>query len=223
MAKEDFYKLLGVDKGIDAAGLKSAYRKLAMQYHPDRNPDNPEAEEKFKGISEAYDILKDEQKRAAYDRFGHSAFDGTGGMGGGQGGGFRGDPGSGFSDIFDDLFGDFTGRGVAAAVDGASKAAALTCATIWTFRSKKRLPGRRQPSGFQALCHVTTATAPAQKLAPAPRFVRPVLATARSGLNKAFLPSSAPARPVMARAASSTNRASRAQALAGLKKTVRSM
>lgn len=110
MAKEDFYKLLGVDKGIDAAGLKSAYRKLAMQYHPDRNPDNPEAEEKFKGISEAYDILKDEQKRAAYDRFGHSAFDGTGGMGGGQGGGFRGDPGPGFSDIFDDLFGDFTGR-----------------------------------------------------------------------------------------------------------------
>jgi molecular chaperone DnaJ len=109
MAKEDFYKLLEVDKAADAATLKSSYRKLAMKFHPDRNPDNPEAEQKFKQISEAYDVLKDEQKRAAYDRFGHAAFDGTGGMGGGQGGGFRGDPGSGFSDIFDDLFGAMGG------------------------------------------------------------------------------------------------------------------
>lgn len=114
MAKEDFYKLLGVDKGADGPAIKSAYRKLAMQFHPDRNPDNPDAEQKFKEVSAAYDVLKDEQKRAAYDRFGHAAFDGTGGMGqggGGFGGGFRGDPGSGFADIFDDLFGDFTGRG----------------------------------------------------------------------------------------------------------------
>ncbi len=113
MAKEDFYKQLGVGKDADGAAIKSAYRKLAMQFHPDRNPDNPEAEQKFKEVSEAYDVLKDEQKRAAYDRFGHAAFDGNGGMGGGGfgggGGGFRGDPGGGFADIFDDLFGGMGG------------------------------------------------------------------------------------------------------------------
>ncbi|MHA1569575.1 MAG: DnaJ domain-containing protein, partial [Alphaproteobacteria bacterium] len=75
MAKSDFYDLLGVDRGADEAALKKAYRKLAMQYHPDRNPDDKSAELKFKEISEAYDVLKDSQKRAAYDRFGHAAFE----------------------------------------------------------------------------------------------------------------------------------------------------
>ena len=103
MSAKDYYEILGVSKGTEAAELKKAYRKLAMKYHPDQNPDNPEAEEKFKEINEAYDILKDEQKRAAYDRYGSSAFDGS--MGGGPGGG-----GSGaFSDIFEDMFGDFMG------------------------------------------------------------------------------------------------------------------
>ena len=114
MTKKDYYSLLGVDKGAEAADLKSAYRKLAMKYHPDRNPDNPEAEHSFKEINEAYDILKDDQKRAAYDRFGHAAFDGTGGMGGPGGfgggrGGMGGDPSSAFSDIFEDLFGGMGG------------------------------------------------------------------------------------------------------------------
>ena len=107
---KDFYKTLGVDKGASADELKKAYRKLAMKYHPDQNKDNPEAEAKFKEISEAYDILKDEQKRAAYDRYGAAAFDGS--MGGGPGGfeGFAGGAGAGaFSDIFEDMFGDFMG------------------------------------------------------------------------------------------------------------------
>jgi molecular chaperone DnaJ len=109
MAKRDFYEVLGVAKGADEAALKSAYRKLAKQFHPDVNKDDPQAEQKFKEVSEAYEILKDPQKRAAYDQFGHAAFNGGGGPGGPGGFGF--DPGSAFSDIFEDLFGDITGRG----------------------------------------------------------------------------------------------------------------
>ncbi|MCB1563929.1 MAG: molecular chaperone DnaJ [Alphaproteobacteria bacterium] len=102
---KDFYKTLGVEKSADAAEIKKAYRKLAMKYHPDQNKGDAKAEAKFKEISEAYDILKDEQKRAAYDRYGEAAFDpamggGPGGMGAGMGG---------FSDIFEDMFGDFMG------------------------------------------------------------------------------------------------------------------
>jgi len=108
MAKRDFYETLGVDRGADEGALKSAYRKLAMKYHPDRNPDDPSAEAQFKELNEAYDVLKDSQKRAAYDRFGHEAFEN--GMGGGRpgGAGFEGF-GAGFSDIFDEMFGDFMG------------------------------------------------------------------------------------------------------------------
>ena len=106
MAKEDYYDTLGVARGADADALKQAYRKLAMQYHPDRNPGDTEAEHKFKQVNEAYDVLKDDQKRAAYDRFGHAAFEG-GAPGGQPGGGF--DFGSGFADIFDEMFGDFMG------------------------------------------------------------------------------------------------------------------
>ena len=107
---EDYYTVLGVAKGADEDTLKKAYRKLAMQYHPDRNAGNAEAEKKFKALNEAYDVLKDPQKRAAYDRFGHQAFTSNGGNaagGGGPGGGF--DFSGSFSDIFEDLFSDFTG------------------------------------------------------------------------------------------------------------------
>src|SRR5215468_11945896 len=106
MAKQDFYEILGVAKSASADDLKRAYRKLAMQYHPDRNAGDKGAEQKFKDISEAYDILKDDQKRAAYDRFGHAAFEQTGGRGPGDFG-FSG----GFADIFDEMFGEFMGGG----------------------------------------------------------------------------------------------------------------
>jgi len=110
MAKQDYYELLGVARGASADDLKKAYRKLAMQYHPDKNPGDKKSEQRFKDISEAYDVLKDDQKRAAYDRFGHAAFDGTGGMRGG-GGGNAGEAGfgTGFADIFEEMFGDFMG------------------------------------------------------------------------------------------------------------------
>ena len=109
MAKGDYYDILGVSKDASADDLKKAYRKLAMQYHPDRNPDDKEAEHKFKEVNEAYDVLKDQQKRAAYDRFGHAAFE-NGGMGNAGGGG-QGFGGGGFADIFDEMFGDFMGGG----------------------------------------------------------------------------------------------------------------
>jgi molecular chaperone DnaJ len=108
MAKQDYYETLGVAKGASGDDLKRAYRKMAMQYHPDRNAGDKTAEQKFKDVSEAYDVLKDDQKRAAYDRFGHAAFE-NGGMGAGAGGfgGFSG----GFADIFEEMFGAMGGGG----------------------------------------------------------------------------------------------------------------
>ncbi len=127
MAK-DYYETLGVSRDASADELKKAFRKQAMQYHPDRNPGDAEAEKKFKELGEAYDTLKDEQKRAAYDRYGHDAFQGMGGgnAGGGAGpGGF--DFSSSFADIFEDLFGDFGGRrgGGGGASSGAARGSDL--------------------------------------------------------------------------------------------------
>lgn len=108
MSKADYYEILCVSRNADARELKSAFRKLAMKYHPDRNPDDDQAEARFKEINEAYEVLKDDQKRAAYDRFGHQAF--QNGNGGGPGG-FSGDFSSSMGDIFEDIFGEMMGGG----------------------------------------------------------------------------------------------------------------
>ncbi len=110
MAKRDYYDVLGVQKGASDADIKKAYRKVAKQYHPDSNPGNAEAEEKFKEASEAYSVLSDEQKRSTYDQFGHAAFE-NGGGGGGYGGGFGGFSGFDGDDIFGDIFGSIFGGG----------------------------------------------------------------------------------------------------------------
>ncbi len=106
MSKRDYYEILGVDRGIAEKDLKKAYRRIAMKYHPDRNPDDKDAEGKFKEATEAYEVLSDAQKRAAYDQYGHAGVDQQGG--GFGGGGFGGGSGS-FSDIFGDVFGDIFG------------------------------------------------------------------------------------------------------------------
>ena len=120
MAKRDFYEVLGVAKTATDADLKSAFRKAAMQCHPDRHPGDKDAERRFKELNEAYQMLSDGQKRAAYDRFGHAAFENGGGGGGFPGGGFQG---GSMSDIFEDLFGDVFGGGQRRSAGGRERGA----------------------------------------------------------------------------------------------------
>src|SRR6478609_9195635 len=108
MSKRCYYETLECQKGATGELLKSAYRKLAMRFHPDKNPGDHTAEVKFKEINEAYDVLKDDQKRAAYDRFGHAAFEAGLGAAGARAGGF-GDFSGSFSDVFEDIFGQMMG------------------------------------------------------------------------------------------------------------------
>lgn len=110
MSKRDYYEVLGLSRGASGDEIKKGYRAKAKELHPDRNSDNPNAESMFKEVNEAYDVLKDADRKAAYDRYGHAAFEGGVG-GGGRPGGGPGDFSSAFSDVFDDLFGDFMGGG----------------------------------------------------------------------------------------------------------------
>ncbi len=155
MAKEDYYRLLGVERNASKDDIKKAFRKQAMKYHPDRNPGDHEAERRFKELNEAYEVLQDDQKRSAYDRFGHAAFEqgaGPGGFGGVGGG-------AGFADIFEEMFGEFmTGgrRGGRGAGRGSDFRFDLQITLEEAFRGKKEdveipavagcdaLPGQRQ-------------------------------------------------------------------------------
>ena len=150
MAKRDYYEVLGISKGASAEEIKKAYRTKAKELHPDRNKDNPDSEKQFKEAGEAYDVLKDADKKAAYDRFGHAAFEGGMG-GGGRPGGGQGDFASAFSDVFDDLFGDFMG-GRGGAGGGRGRAARGS-----DLRYNLRVTLEEAFSGLQKTINVPTA------------------------------------------------------------------
>lgn len=137
MASHDYYEILGVARGADAETLKRAYRKLAMQYHPDRNPGDKAAEAKFKEINEAYEVLRDPDKRAAYDRFGHEAFSGGNGAGGFRPGGFDFNFASSFADIFDEMFGEMRARRGQATQRGADLRYNMTITLEEAYRGKQ--------------------------------------------------------------------------------------
>jgi molecular chaperone DnaJ len=160
MAKQDYYATLGVQRGASAEDMKKAYRKLAMQYHPDRNPGDHKAEAKFKELNEAYDVLKDDNKRAAYDRYGHAAFENGGPPpGGGAGFGFEG----GLGDIFDQMFGGGGRRGGERTQTGADLRAAVEIELAEAFSGTKanvRVPTR-------VTCDACTGTGSSDKNAGA--------------------------------------------------------
>ena len=188
--KRDYYEVLGVSRSADETEIKAAYRKLALQYHPDRNPDKPEAEEKFKEASEAYAVLVDSNKRAQYDRFGHAGL-GSSGFGGFDPGAFQD-----FSDIFSDLFGFSEifgggGRRRTRAQRGADLREDVTIAfeqaafgtetevrirrheTCDTCSGSARLPARAQRlvalAAEQARCGISRASSPSRGLVPPAR------------------------------------------------------
>ncbi len=138
MSQKDYYEILGVSKTASAAEIKNAYRKLAVKYHPDKNSGDKEAEHKFKELNQAYEVLKDEKKRAAYDQFGHTTF-GQNGAEGPGGNPFGGAGFADFSDIFNDFFGDFggQGRGRQAQVKGADLRYNMTISLEEAFEGKK--------------------------------------------------------------------------------------
>ena len=167
MAKEDYYKVLGIGRDVDGDEIKKAYRKLAMQCHPDRNPGDKKSEQTFKDVSEAYEILRNDQKRAAYDRFGHAAFEQAGAGPAGFGTGFA----SGFADIFDEMFGDFMhagGRGGGGVGHGADLRYNLEINLEDAYRGKKT--AIRVPTSVSCEdCHGTGSAAAAPATCPACR------------------------------------------------------
>ena len=184
VTKVEYYEYLGVSRDCNDQELKTAYRRLAMQFHPDRNPGNPEAEEKFKLASEAYQVLSDPQKRAAYDRYGHAGVSGTGASG------FEGFAGADVGDILA-TFSARCSTWAEAAAMGADNAAA-TSATIFLWNSKRRFLASRWRSSSAVLKSVPTAGAAERLPAAARKRANSVPAVDRFVTNRVSFPSPAP-------------------------------
>src|SRR5690554_1199155 len=190
MSKRDYYEVLGVSRDADSKELKRAYRKLAMKYHPDRRPDDKDAEEKFKEATEAYEVLGDEKKRQAYDQFGHAGVDGQAG-GGFGGGGFGG---GGFSDIFGDAFSDFfTGGG--RQQNGPRRGSDLRYTMDLTL--EEAVHGVEKKITIPTLVSCETCDGSGAKAGTKPKSCIHVMALVRCVCNKAFLPFSKPVLPVV--------------------------
>jgi curved DNA-binding protein CbpA len=219
MAKRDYYDVLGVARGASADEIKKAYRSKAKQLHPDRNKDCKVSEAEFKEVNEAYECLKDDQKKAAYDRFGHAAFENGGGGFGGfrprRSGRFR----LGLCRCVRGSVRRHDGRRAAAPVaDVRAPAAARTCAITCAFRWRTPITACKRPSTCPARSPAAPATAPAPRARSNPPPARPARAWARCGRRRAFSPSNGPARPVTVRARSSRIPARNATAPAASKR-----
>ena len=202
MAKRDFYETLGVSKTASDAELKSAFRKAAMQCHPDRHPGDKQAEARFKELNEAYQHLSDAQKRAAYDRYGHAAFDQ-----GGMNDGFA----ASMSDIFDDLFGDMMGGRRGRQSSGRERGADLRYNLEITLEEAFRGKTATIKMPTSVTCEACSGSGRARRL-EAGQPARPAAATGGCARSRASSPSSAPARPVTAAGRRSTIRATNAPA-----------
>jgi molecular chaperone DnaJ len=200
--KRCYYETLEVERSADESGLKAAFRKLAMKWHPDRNPGDKASEVRFKEINEAYEVLKDPQKRAAYDRFGHAAFEQ--GMGGGAAHGFGNDFGSAFSDIFEGIFGMASGRRTGGRERGAD------------LRYNMEITLEEAFSGKTAQVHIPTSmtceacSARAQRQDRSRKTARPAAAPVVSAMRKGSSRSNGRVRPVMDAGRPSRIRAPRA-------------
>ena len=204
MAKQDYYKLLDLPRDASEADIKKAYRRLAMKFHPDRNPDDPDAEHRFKECKEAYEVLCDSRKRAAYDQFGHAGLEGN------RGGGFS--AGEAFGDIFGEMFGDiFSGgqRGRSQVFRGADLRYELE------LDLEKAVFGTETEIQIPTLAECKTCKGTGAAKGSSPRPAIPATARDRSGFSNRFSPSNSPARAARAAARSSPIPATLATGRAG--------
>ena len=190
MSKRDYYEVLGVDRNANEQQLKSAYRKLAKEFHPDRNPGDAKAEQNFKDANEAYEVLKDQQKRAAYDQFGHGAFEGGGGPGG-----FGPEFAHSMEDIFENFFGDIMGgRRGQRGPSGRERGSDLRYNMDITL--EEAYSARLRKSACQPASAVTIARAVVRNPVRLHAAAEPAAVTARFALARAFSRLSAPVMPV---------------------------
>ncbi len=196
MSKRDFYEVLGVDRDASERDIKKAYKRLAMKYHPDRNQGDETAAEKFKEVKEAYEILTEPQKKAAYDQYGHAAFE-QGGMGGGGFGGAGADFGDIFGDVFGDIFGG--GRVVVAVVHNV----VLIYVTTWSCHWRKLFAVFLKRLKFQRSLSVRLVMVAVRRKALRHKLVVPVMDTVKFKCVKASLRFSKPVLLVMAKVRSS--------------------